>query len=168
MTAQVYLTENDLVLSTENKLLANRLNHQRIAYEYFKLSVDTYVRLAGFRDSSDTTALSLHNIQSSLAGNQTRFQEMTAEYQALFQFPKSPEKQPKHVFDYTLHQIRLKIYEWRQAFNEKFCSYDESRQSETCDIPVLSPGKRRRPDGCTCLHCIIYKCIKQVTVLETN
>lgn len=152
MTAQVSLTENDFVLSTENKLLANRLNHQRLAFESFKLSVDTYVRLAGFRDSSDTTALSLHDIQSSLAGNQTRFQEMTAEYQALFQFPKSQAKQSKHVFDYTLHQIRLKIYEWRQAFNEKFCSYDESRQSETCDIPVLSPGKRRRVENGTRMY----------------
>ena len=146
MTTQVYLTENDLVLSTENKLLVNKLNNQRLAYEYFKLSVDTYVRLAGFRDSSDTTALSLHNIQSSLAGNQTRFQEMTAEYQALFQFPKSQAKQSKHVFDYTLHQIRQKIYEWRQAFNARFYASDQTRQGDACDIPVLSPGKRRRVD----------------------
>ena len=67
MTTQVYLTENDLVLSTENKLLVNRLNQQRLAIDYFKLSVDTYLRLAGFRDSSDTTALSLHDIESNLA-----------------------------------------------------------------------------------------------------
>ena len=144
MTTQVYLTENDLVLSTENKLLVNKLNNQRLAYEYFKLSVDTYLRLAGFRDSSDTTALSLHDIESNLAENEIRFKKMTAEYQATFQFSKSQAKQSKHVFDYTLHQIRLKIYEWRQAFNERFCSYDESRQSRTCDIPVLSPGKRRK------------------------
>ena len=152
MTTQVYLTENDLVLSTENKLLVNRLNQQRLAIDYFKLSVDTYLRLAGFRDSSDTTALSLHDIESNLAENETRFQEMTSEYQLTFQFPKSQAKQSKHVFDYTLHQIRLKIYEWRQAFNERFCSYDESRQSETCDIPVLSPGKRRRVENGTRMY----------------